>query len=329
MQQYNKLTTESYDDYFVRLFENKDAYKLTCTDIANLLNQVNGQNKGECAYRKQFKNFQRGRMYERRKNSAAYRRILSISDLHIPFQKPVSVFSKYAGKIDILQINGDVMDNAAISKFSKAFRSSVMDDIIEARNYLIELITLLSPSKVVILYGNHDLRFENYLAKNLNSDLIELMPKTPIELIVNGGFTRYDKLTRSKTWYEPLRNIFPDIEIEYNDSWHCQIGETIFCHPLAYSSGIMKTSEKAMLYFRNEGYKFTSLVMGHIHRIGYSYIGNTQIFEQGACCNTSLMQYNDGKLVNSQKEGYLYLEQSAAGELKNYHQEILEKGFLT
>lgn len=275
MYQYNKLATESYDDYFVRLFENKDEYKLTCSDIAKLLNQVNGQNKGECAYRKQFKNFQRGRMYERRKNASAYCRILSISDLHIPFQKPISTFEKYAGKIDILQINGDLMDNAAISRFSKAFRSSVMDDLVTARSYLIDLISLLKPSQVFIVYGNHDIRFENYLAKNLDCDLIELMPKTPIELIINAGFTRYDKLTRTQTWFEPLKNVFQGVKIVYDDNWFCQIGQTIFCHPLAYSTGIMKTAEKAMLFFRNEGYSFSSLVMGHTHRIGYSYIGNT------------------------------------------------------
>ena len=130
-------------------------------------------------------------------------------------------------------------------------------------------------------------------------------------------------MTHAKTWYEPLRDAFPDVEITYNDSWHCQIGKTIFCHPLAFSSGIMKTSEKAMLFFRNEGYDFTSLVMGHTHRIGYAYIGNTQVFEQGACCDTSRMHYHDGKLINSQKEGYLYLEQDPDGELKNYRQENL------
>ena len=29
------------------------------------------------------------------------------------------------------------------------------------------------------------------------------------------------------------------------------------------------------------------------------------IYEQGCCCDTSRMRYNDGQLINSQKEGYI------------------------
>lgn len=37
-------------------------------------------------------------------NSGVATTILSISDLHIPFQKPLETFEKYAGKIDVLQL---------------------------------------------------------------------------------------------------------------------------------------------------------------------------------------------------------------------------------
>ncbi|MFQ9889031.1 MAG: hypothetical protein ACLRWM_00225 [Streptococcus sp.] len=55
--------------------------------------------------------------------------ILSISDLHIPFQKPIETFSEYAGKIDILQVNGDCVDAAALSRFSRVYRQSPMEEI--------------------------------------------------------------------------------------------------------------------------------------------------------------------------------------------------------
>ena len=35
-------------------------------------------------------------------------------------------------------------------------------------------------------------------------------------------------------------------------------------------------------------------------------IGNTMIYEQGAACDTSKMQYGEGALQNSQKEGFLF-----------------------
>ena len=75
---------EPYDDYFVRLFENKKEYGLTCVDIADLLNEVNGENKGESAYRKEYAAFNRGRIYEScRGESQIATRILSISQMSI------------------------------------------------------------------------------------------------------------------------------------------------------------------------------------------------------------------------------------------------------
>ena len=317
-------SNESYNDYFVRLFERKDQYQLTCQDIADLLNCENGENFGESVYRKRWVAFNAGRIYERQKQSSGIvTRILTISDTHVPFQLPKEVFSNYIGKIDILQINGDVVDCFSLSKFDRVYRISPMDEIIQARQYLIELIEYLYPKKVVINFGNHDQRFERYLSKNLDSDVLELMPKTSLELICEDGFHHYDKRNHTKVWYEPLKNIFNDIEVQYIDNWFCQIGQTIFCHPLAFNGQPMKTAEKAMYFFRNEGYEFSSLVMAHTHRIGQYSIGNTDLFEQGCCCDTSKMNYSDGKLVNSQREGFLFLGQDKDGKIIKYKQERL------
>lgn len=305
----------------VRLFENKSSYGLNCEGIAEILNFYNGHNYGESAYRKYWKAFNEGRIYERKANPRKpYRRILSISDLHIPFQKPVSVFGKYANKIDVLQINGDIVDCAAISKFNKTRRTSVVKEIISARAYLIELIEFLNPKEVFVTYGNHDIRLENYLTKNLDTDVLELLPRTPIDYILFDGITHYDKETRATMRYDPISKVFPTITFNYEDNWWCQIGQTIFCHPLAFSSLPMKTAEKALLFFRNEGLIFTSLVMAHTHRVGMYKIGETSLFEQGACCDTRKMQYHNGQLVNSQKEGFIYLEQDKDGKVTYYDQ---------
>ena len=37
------------------------------------------------------------------------------------------------------------------------------------------------------------------------------------------------------------------------------------------------------------------------------------IYEQGACCDTTKMSYGDGQLVNSQKQGFIYLCQDKDG----------------
>ena len=115
--------------------------------------------------------------------------------------------------------------------------------------------------------------------------------------------------------YKSLVEVYEDINIEYTQNWHCQIGNTIFCHPKAFSSGMMATAKKAMDYFRNENKQFNSLVMAHTHRIGEYIIGNTTIYEQGTCCDTTKNNYHDGSLVNSQKQGFIYLCQDSDGNV--------------
>jgi predicted phosphodiesterase len=249
------------------------------------------------------------------KNIGIATRILSISDTHVPFQLPIETFKDYINQVNILQLNGDLVDMQSISRFPKSYRVSVMEEIILGRQYLIDLIEYIKPKKVIITYGNHDLRFQNYLSKNLDTDLLELMPQTVLDLIFEDSFNHYDKRSKSKVRYEPLKSVFGDIEINYTGNWFCQIGETIFCHPTAYSSGILKTAEKAMYFFRNEGYSFKSLVMAHTHRIGEYVVGNTTIYEQGTCSDITKQNYNDGKLVNSQKGGFIYMCQDKNGNV--------------
>ena len=257
------------------------------------------------------------------KNNGVATRILSISDSHVPFNLPIEIFKDYIGRIDILQLNGDILDMQSISKFPKSYRVSVMDEIILGRQYIIDLIEYIKPKKVSANYGNHELRFQNYLSKNLDSDLLELMPKTALDLIFEDGFNHYDKRNKAKTWYESLNKVFSDIEIEYTGNWFSQIGKTIFCHPSAFTSGILKTSEKATNWFRNEGYDFDALVMAHTHRVGDFKIGNTIIFEQGACCDTKKQHYSDGHLTYSQKEGFICVCQDENGKIKDSKTELV------
>lgn len=301
----DKAHNETLMDYKIRLCENKDQLHLTWSEIAQLVNGVTKQEYGESAIRKWYTAFDEGRKYVYNKEFSSVRtRILCISDLHVPYQLPVSTFEQYRGKVELLVLNGDIVDMSSISKFDKIYRNSPMEEIIAAREYIMRLNDYLKPEKILVNYGNHDIRFERYLSKAMDTDLNELMPKTPLELIIEQGFIHYDKKNCTKTQYSPLRDY---MNIEYTNNWFCQYGDTIFVHPTAFSSGILKTAEKALYYFRNEGYDFRSLVMAHTHRLGEYVIGNTTIYEQGCCCNVDQMQYNNGKLINSQKEGFLYL----------------------
>lgn len=294
------------------MYANKAEYDLNSRDIAVLLNQESDTQKDESAFRKYYKAFKEGIEYaHNRGNSGIVTRILSISDCHVPFQLSLDKLADYVNKVDILQLNGDIGDCQGISRFPKSYRISPMEELIKTRKFIIDLIEYIRPKKVTVTYGNHDIRFQSYLAKNLDSDLLELMPQTSLELIFVDGFKHYNKRDKTKTEYKPLLEVFDDVEINYTNNWHMQIGDAIFCHPKAFSSGIMKTAEKAMLWFRNEGFDFRTLVLAHTHRSGIYSIGNTTVYEQGAFCNTKSNNYSDGQLYNSQKEGFIYLCQDS------------------
>lgn len=223
-----------------------------------------------------------------------------------------------------LVLNGDIADCQAISKFPKAYRVSPMKELVRAREYLVALIDYIAPRAVVVNYGNHDVRFQQYLARNLDSDILELMPKTALELIFVDGFHHYNKEYGTKTWYEPVKDIYPDIDIRYTDNWFCQIGQTIFCHPMTFSGGIMKTADKAVQFFRNEGHTFDALVMAHTHRVGEYKEGNTTLYEQGCCCDVTKQHYADGRLTPSQKEGFIYICQDADGNILREHSRLIQ-----
>lgn len=311
---FKRQLNEDFDSYALRLYANKGLYNLNSIQIGELLNAESDIKKDESAWRKFYSAMQHGIEYQKRRDKGNIcTTILSISDLHVPFQLPVEVLEDFIETVDVLQINGDVCDNQATSKFPKCYRVSPMEEIIETRQYLIDLINYIRPKKVIVNYGNHDLRFQNYLAKNLDTDILELMPKTSLELMFIDGFNHYNKRELTKVWYPPLKEVIEDIEVMYVDNWYCQIGDTIFCHPCAFSNGMMKTAEKAMLWFRNEGFDFKTLVMSHTHRSGQYTIGNTTIYEQGAFCDVRKNNYSDGMLTNSQKEGFICIYQDVKG----------------
>lgn len=318
MAEMNRKPGEDFTSYWIRLADNKEEYALTWDEIATLLNAEAGENYTECKWRKDYAMFNKGRLYERSHAAQSVaNRILCLSDFHVPYQLPVDTFAKYAGKVDTLVLNGDIGDCQAISKFPKTYRISPMEELIQTREYLIELIEYIAPKKVVVTYGNHDLRFQSYLAKNLDSDLLELMPQTSLELLFVDGFNHYDKKTFVKSHYPPLCDVLGDVEIDYVNNWWTQIGDAIICHPIAFSSAMMQTAKKAMEYFRNTGvgvgWEKPRIILGHTHHIGFYRIGSMSIYEQGCCCQTDKLAYGDGQLYNPQEKGFMYFGQDVHG----------------
>lgn len=312
MECINRWVGESWEEYFIRLFENKVNYKLTHSQIADLLNAENGKDYDESAYRKEYAAFNRGRLYERAQGSEyVAQRILVLSDFHVPYQLPVKTFEAYAGNADILVINGDIMDCQSISFFPRKYRISFIDEMIETREYLISLIDLIHPKRVIITKGNHEHRLIRYLSDKLNEDLLNLMPDSPIDLIVNDGFKNNDRFKKTEVYYPPLRDIYEDqgIDVQYNGNWYARVGNIVFAHPLSYSVSMLKTVDKAVTYFTRsaENRNITAIIMAHTHKVGFYKSGDISMYEQGCCCRTDMLDYADGKLQDPQQKGYMYI----------------------
>lgn len=241
--------------------------------------------------------------------------ILSISDLHVPFQLDYTLLEKYRN-IDILQINGDVIDCQALSRFDKQYRISPIEEMIQGRQYLIDLIEYVSPKKIVCNFGNHDKRFAAYFSKYIDTDILELLPDTSLELIFEDGFNHYNKRSKAKVWYEPLKNIFDNIEIKYIHDWKAKIGKTWFVHPLAYRSGFLATADKAKDYLQDtDSDGFDCICMAHTHSVGDTTKGYIRLLEQGAFADVGKMNYMDGKLTKPQKMGFAIICQDRDGNL--------------
>lgn len=139
-----KLEHESLFEWKLRCCKakfNKET-ALDWQEIADLLNlNVTGDHLRKTAYGLlEYDNYIQ-------QNLGLKKRILSLSDLHIPFETQYTILEHYKN-IDVLVLNGDICDMQAISKFSKAYRISPMEEIIKARQYLIDLISYLQPRTV-------------------------------------------------------------------------------------------------------------------------------------------------------------------------------------
>lgn len=259
-------------------------------------------------------------------DSSVANRILAISDLHIPFNLPIDIFNGYKGNVDTIVLNGDIQDCMSCSKFSKMYRFDITKEMVLTREYIIDLINMVSPKEVIIVKGNHEHRTKKYLSDRLNEDFISLMPDTLMDLIVNDGFKVRDRFNKTETWYSPITDIFSDqgIDISYTGDWWRKVGKTIFAHPLSYSSGMLKTTEKAVNYFLRIDRDFSSIVLGHTHKLGSYTQGGIRMYEQGCCCDLSKLDYNDGYLTLPSQNGYMYICQDINGDIIRDKTKLIE-----
>ena len=242
-------------------------------------------------------------------------RILCISDMHIPFNRDIKEFFKYKGKVDTLVLNGDIIDNYSMSSFTKMYRLSLVEELIRARELLIELIEEIEPKKVTLVTGNHEIRLGKKIADKIGSDLLDLMPRDALAFLFDTGFNYYDRIKKCKTVYTPIDEEV-DCEVNYVGNFWTKEGKTIFVHPQAFRGTTLGTVGKAYDYFTAIGEDFQSIIMAHTHKLGMYVMNDKYLYEQGTCANLKHMDYQDLKLPkSSQVNGYMYIIQDKDGNL--------------
>lgn len=241
-----------------------------------------------------------------------YTRILSLSDQHYPFIIPnyYDVIKPFANKVEVLIFNGDEEDCQAISHFRKKYRKPFVPEMIGTREMICKTIDLIKPKQTLFVRGNHNSRFINYMSDKVHDDILELMPNSNLDLIINDGFYRYNKEENTKTYYEPLVNKYGD-KVNYNGSWYVIVGKTIFAHPQAYKKAHLATPEAVMRYFQDQRVDFDCVVMPHTHKIGFAPQGNVMLYEQGCLCQP--MEYAEARLHSPQQNGFMYVVQDEKG----------------
>ena len=242
-------------------------------------------------------------------------RILCISDMHIPFNRDIKEFFKYKGKVDTLVLNGDIIDNYSMSNFTEMYRLSLVEELIQARELLIELIEEIKPKKVTVVTGNHEIRLGKKIADKIGSDLLDLMPRDALAFLFDTGFNYYDRIKKCKTVYTPIDEEV-DCEVNYVGNFWTKEGKTIFVHPQAFRGTTLGTVGKAYDYFTAIGEDFQSIIMAHTHKLGMYVMNDKYLYEQGTCANLNHMDYQDLKLPkSSQVNGYMYIIQDKDGNL--------------
>ena len=302
---------ETLFDYYKRITDMRRDYDLDYSEYSEIITgkQYSSENGRKMYYcmKAMFDNLEEDKKEETR--------ILCISDMHIPFNKDIEEFFKYKDKVDILVLNGDIIDCQSMSNFTKMYRQPLIEELIIARELLLELIEIIKPKKVVVITGNHEMRLGKKIADKIGTDLMELMPKDALAFLFDTGFNHYDRKKKIKTVYTPI-NQEVDCEVEYVGDFWTKIGRTIFVHPQSFRGSTLGTVNKAFDYFVNRGEDFQSIIMAHTHKLGMTVVGERYLYEQGCCADLGHMDYMDMKLPKTgQVNGYMWIVQDKEGNL--------------
>lgn len=243
-------------------------------------------------------------------------KVVSISDMHIPFQHDAVLNKLIASHsdADILVINGDFLELYSVSSWPKN-KSVMLRKEYEQGLEVLRKLSEIFP-KIYMTKGNHEDRLQRYFTSNVDPS-ISFMTDPDILQRLSKGYDFNEDGDLVKT--HDMKNVF------YRKgplSWYVQIGRCVFVHPSGGSGVPMRTAIKATDYLLSRSLEFDAVVCAHTHQIGQIVYNNKLIIEQGCSCvpleyeSTSKMSYRPQSfgyaVVMMNKHGYVDFDNSRA-----------------
>ena len=224
-------------------------------------------------------------------------KILVLCDLHIPFQLDVlSIVEKHKDEISGIIFGGDVVDCAEISKFVGLGKYTLDEEKILTHQLLVEVDKICPNIPKIMILGNHETRWERYLAKN--GGVLTNFHSGNILREICDGFTYYDHNKKTSTKYEKLSSYI------VVDDWFYQLNDMIVCHPISFSSIEGRTGAMAVDYFVKQGFDFNSCLVGHTHKQASSWRFGKYFAETGCTCKEQEYSHSGNLKYSPCQQGY-------------------------
>lgn len=243
-------------------------------------------------------------------NTSKERKILSFSDLHIPFflWEEMKLALNTHSDANVVVLNGDILDAYIFSTFSKSKRIAALKEYISA----FDLVKILSENfeSVVIVSGNHDYRTSRAVQNtNLDKEATQILRPDLLARIANGEeLNEFAELI--------AKHSFDNVFYEKQESWYTRVGKTIFCHPSGFGSAYPgATVVKLLDHFTNRmsDVDFDSIVVGHTHKVYKGVVAGKLLIEQGAMAHSLPYQFKPDLRFKNAMNGYAVVYQDSNG----------------
>lgn len=229
------------------------------------------------------------------------RRILCLSDLHIPFLDYQALDKAIVNNLtaDLVIINGDVFDAFSLSTFLRDRDVPIYEELEQTVRFFERISGQYPEAFILVTIGNHEQRVYK-----------RTLPVLPagLEFLANADLLAI------------LARPFPNI-VAIGD-WFVQVGSAIFAHSASASSIDARAAVDTLEWFTQHRdvlglESFNLVVQAHSHRVSVTYRYNGKAIESGCLCLPQSYARTT-RTKRPQQQGYVTVyQQNGVSDLVN------------